>query len=132
MRLQKLSEKDSGQILTSVLVFMAFGLSVIALSVALTVINMQNTAKYSQSEQATNYAEAGVEEAILRLIRDSTYSGGNLLLATDASITIQVTANGDDRAITSTAIYNGFTKKVLAQVSLANSTATLVSWKQII
>jgi len=124
--------KDSGQILTSVLVFMAFGLSVIALSATLTIINMQNTAKYSQSEQASNYAEAGAEEATLRLIRDPSYIGGNLSIATDATISVQIAVNGDSRAITSTATYNGFTKKVLAQVSLANGKVTLVSWKQII
>ena len=83
--------KDSGQILTSVLVFMAFGLSVIALSATLTVINIQNTAKLAQSEQASNYAEAGAEEAILRLIRDPAYSGGSLPLSADTVIGITVT-----------------------------------------
>ena len=124
--------KDSGQILTSVLVFMAFGLSVIALSATLTVINIQNTAKLAQSEQASNYAEAGAEEAILRLIRDPAYSGGSLSLSADTVIGITVTGVGDSRTIISTATYNGFTKKVQAVVSLANNKATLVSWKQII
>jgi len=124
--------KDSGQILTSVLVFMAFGLSVIALSATLTVINIQNTAKLAQSEQASNYAEAGAEEAILRLIRDPAYSGGSLPLSADTVIGITVTGVGDSRTIISTATYNGFTKKVQAVVSLANNKATLVSWKQII
>ncbi|MFA5776465.1 MAG: hypothetical protein WC988_02840 [Patescibacteria group bacterium] len=124
--------KDAGQILTSVLVFMAFGLSVIALSATLTIINIQNTAKLAQSEQASNYAEAGAEEAILRLIRDPSYTDGSLPISTDSVIGIVVTGTGDDRTITSTATYNGFTKKVLAQVSLANNKVTLVSWKQII
>jgi len=132
MRLLKSHNNTSGQILTSVLVFMAFGLSVVALSATLTIINMQNTAKLAQSEQASNYAEAGAEESVLRLIRDPSYNGGDLSIATDATITIQVVANGDDRTITSTATYNGFTKKVLAQVHLANGKVSLVSWKQII
>ena len=131
MRVRKLHKNTSGQILTSVLVFMAFGLSVIALSATLTIINIQNTAKYAQSEQASNYAEAGAEEAILRLIRDPSYSGGNLALAADAVIAIQITANGDSRTVISSATYNGFTKKVQVVASLANNKATLVSWKQI-
>lgn len=132
MRFLKLRKNDSGQILTSVLVFMAFGLSVIALSATLTVINIQNTAKLAQSEQASNYAEAGAEEALLRLIRDPTYSGGSLSLSADSVIGITVTGVGDSRTVTSSATYNGFTKKVQAVVSLANNKVTLVSWKQII
>jgi hypothetical protein len=128
----KLHKNSSGQILTSVLVFMAFGLSIVALSATLTIISMQNTAKYSQSEQASIYAEAGAEEAVLRLIRDPSYSGGNFPVATGATVVIQVATSGEIRTITSTATYNGFTKKVLAQVNLANSKVTLVSWKQII
>lgn len=132
MRFLKLRKNDSGQILTSVLVFMAFGLSVVALSATLTVINIQNTAKLAQSEQATNYAEAGAEEAILRLIRDPAYSGGSLSLSMDSVIGITVIGVGDSRTVTSTSTYNGFTKKVQAVVSLANNKVTLVSWKQII
>lgn len=124
--------KDSGQILTSVLVFMAFGLSVIALSATLTIINIQNTGKLSRSEQASVYAEAGAEEAILRLIRDPGYSGGTLALSSDATIAIQIATNDTSRTVTSTATYSGFTKKIQAVVSLANSKATLISWKQII
>jgi hypothetical protein len=132
MSLVKSRKNSSGQILTSVLVFMAFGLSIVALSATLTIISMQNTAKYSQSEQASIYAEAGAEEAVLRLIRDPSYIGGSFPVASGSVVSIQVVANGDDRVITSTATYNGFTKKVLAQVNLANSKVTLVSWKQII
>lgn len=124
--------KDSGQILTSVLVFMAFGLSVIALSATLTIVNIQNTAKFAQSEQASNYAEAGAEEGILRLIRDPAYSGGNLSLSADSVIVISVSGVGATRTVTSTATYNGFTKKVQAEVSLANNKVSLVSWKQIL
>jgi hypothetical protein len=132
MILLRKEKNDSGQILTSVLVFMAFGLSVIALSATLAIISMQNTAKYAQSEQASNYAEAGVEEAILRLMRDQNYVGGSVPISADASVVTQVTVNGENRTIISTAIYNGFTKKALAQVSLANNKVTLVSLKQII
>ncbi len=119
----------SGQILTSVIVFIAFGLSVIALSSILTIINLQNTAKNIISVQALSYAEAGVEDAILRLIRDPAYPGG---VATLDSATVAVTISGDaiNKTVTSTATYNGFTKKIVVVASLANNKLTLVSWKQ--
>ena len=119
----------SGQILTSVIVFMAFGLSVIALSSILTIINIQTTAKNSTSAQALGYAEAGAEDAVLRLIRDPTNSGGTTSLES-AIVTVIVSGDAVNKTITSTATYNGFTKKIVAQVSLANNKLTLVSWKQ--
>ncbi|MBU1970320.1 hypothetical protein KJ605_00875, partial [Patescibacteria group bacterium] len=120
-----------GQILTSVLVFVAFGLSVIALSAALTIISMQNTAKYPQSEQALGFAELGVEEAMLRLIRDPAYAGGALLIE-DASIFLEISGDAETKTITSNASYSGFNKKVQVQVSLANHKLTLLSWKQVL
>lgn len=122
---------NHGQILTSVIVFMAFGLSVIALSAVLTIINIQNTAKTTQSVQALNYAEAGAEEAVLRLLRDPNYPGGTLTI--DAvSVSINLTGDAVNKTIVSIASYNGFTKKIQATVSLANNRLTLVSWKQVL
>lgn len=122
---------NHGQILTSVIVFMAFGLSVIALSAVLTIINIQNTAKTTQSVQALNYAEAGAEEAVLRLLRDPNYPGGTLTI--DAvSVSINLTGDAVNKTIVSIASYNGFTKKIQATVSLANNKLTLVSWKQVL
>lgn len=128
---RRVLKNSSGQILTSVIVFMAFGLSVIALSSILTIINIQTTAKTGISAQALSYAEAGAEDAVLCLIRDPAYSGGTSALD---SATVSVTVSGDpvNKTITSTATYNGFTKKIVAQVSLANNRLTLVSWKQVI
>jgi hypothetical protein len=110
---------------------MAFGLSVIALSAVLTIINIQSTAKNAQSAQALNYAEAGAEEGVLRLIRDPAYSGGTLLIDT-VSVPITVTGDAVSKIVTATATYNGFTKKIQAQVSLANNKLTLISWKQVL
>lgn len=131
MILKRLHNNKSGQILTSVIVFMAFGLSVIALSSVLTIINIQNTAKYSESTRALNYAEAGAEEAVLRIIRDPNYPGGTLPLDT-ANVNMQIVGDASNKTVTSTAVYNGFTKRIQVQVSLADDKVSLVSWKQII
>lgn len=129
MTLKKLYKNDSGQILTSVIVFMAFGLSVIAISSVLTIINIQNTAKNSESAQALYYAEAGAEEGIMRLVRDPAYTQGTLLIDS-ASVSISVTGDLLNKVITSIARYNGFTKKIVVQVSLADGKVTLVSWRE--
>lgn len=126
-----LCKNERGQILTSVIVFMAFGLSVIALSSVLTIINIQNTAKNSQSVQALNYAEAGAEEAVLRMIRDPAYPGGALLID-EVSVSIGVAGDAANKTVTSTASYTGFTKKIRVTVSLANNKLTLISWKQVL
>lgn len=127
----KMYRKKSGQVLTSVVVFVAFGLSVIALSAVLMVINMQNTLKYTESGNCLNHAEAGVEEAVLRLLRDPTYSGGTMLLE-GVTTTVTVSGTDTDKSILAVATYNGFAKKVLATVSLAGDKVSLLSWKEVI
>lgn len=123
-------KKQPGQVLVSVLIFMSFGLVIITMSAALTVINMQNTMKYAESARALNYAEAGAEEGIMRLIRDPSYSGGTLPLDS-AVITLTVLTNGTNKTLTSTAVYNGFTKKVLVQLSLAGGIVSVTTWNEI-
>lgn len=120
---------NSGQVLTSVIVFMAFGLTVIVLSTALTIINIQTTTKVNLSAQTLSYAEAGAEDAILRLARDPSYSGGSYNIDS-AVINISVSGDAINKVITSAATYRGFTKKIVVYVSLANNKITLVSWKQ--
>lgn len=130
MNLFKKTPDNRGQILSSVLVFMAFGLSVIALSAALTIINIQNTSKYIESANTLNYAEAGAEEAIIRLIRDSNYNGGSFTLGT-ASISVSVTGAAPNKTVVSTATCNGFVSKIQLTLTVSNGKISLVSWKQI-
>lgn len=126
-----LYSNNGGQVLTSVIVFMAFGLSVIALSAVLTIINIQNTAKNTQSAQALTYAESGAEEGVLRLLRDPGFAGGTLVID-GISVPISVSGDAVNKTVTSTASFNGFTKKIQATVSLANEKLVLLSWKQVL
>lgn len=127
-----LHRSTKGQVLTSVVVFMAFGLSVIALSAVLTVINIQNTVKSTQSVQVLNYAEAGAEDGMLRLLRNPGLLGETPLVIDGVSVSVVITGDAVNKTITSTASYNGFTKKVQVTASLANDKLTLVSWKQVL
>lgn len=129
--IKRTSLNSNGQILTSVIVFVAFGLSVIAMSAVLTIINIQNSANNAQSLQALVYAETGTEEAVINLIRNPSYAGGTFTMGS-TSVVVTVSGGISDKTILSTANYNGFTKKIESHVNLSNNTVVITSWRQVL
>jgi len=126
---KKALQKSGGQILTSVIVFVAFGLSVIALSAILTIINLQNSMKNIESLNCLSFAESGVEEALLNLLRDPSYTGGTFSVDS-AEVIVTVSTNAGVSTINSKAIYNGFTRSIVATASIENMELSLLSWSE--
>ena len=126
---KKALQKSGGQILTSVIVFVAFGLSVIALSAILTIINLQNSMKNIESLNCLSFAESGVEEALLNLLRDPSYTGGTFSVDS-AEVIVTVSTNASVSTINSKAIYNGLRRWVVATASIENMELSLLSWSE--
>lgn len=118
-----------GQALISLLIFTAIASTVTAGTVAVAIINSQSTTKYAQGEQVYHIAEAGVENAILRLLRDRSYSGETLSIgAGSATITVSGTTNV---TITSIGIEGDFKRKIQVVGEFANNAFSTTSWKEI-
>ncbi len=118
-----------GQALISLLVFTAIATTVTAGAVAVTIINSQATTKYTQGETVYRIAEAGIENAILRLIRDRTYIGETLDLAGGtATITLSGTTTV---TITSEGKLGDNVRKIQVVGDLVNNQFTQTSWNEI-
>ncbi len=86
------------------------------------------------SAQGFSIADGCLEEALLRLRRDSTYTGGTLSIGDDYC-TITVTGSGGTRTISSTATINNLiNREIEVEVSLtATSTGnivTITNWEE--
>lgn len=104
---------------------------VVALTVITTTITtvISNTRAVSIEEQAVDayyVAEAGIENALIRLLRDPNYSGETLDIGDSSAI---VTIAGS--TITSTGNVNNLTKKIQVEVSYNDNQMTIISWKEI-
>jgi hypothetical protein len=118
-----------GQALITLLFFIVVGISITS---AAAIILVNNIASASTSEQGTDayeVAESGIENALLELLRNPSYSGETLFVGNGTCV-IQVT-NGNPITILSTGTYNNSVRKIQVQVVYNNSILTISTWKEI-
>ena len=117
----------TGQALVTLLVFIAVATTITAAATTVTLINSQTTGKFAQGESALVIAQAGADNAILRLLRDPNYSG-----ETDLSIgsgTATITVSGSSvKTITSEGQDGNFIRKIQVVGTFVNNTFTISSW----
>ncbi len=115
-----------GQTLVSLLVFSVMAISVAAAATAVMINTSQATSITESRMIAQMAADSGIENALLRLIRDPNYAGETLTL--DDS-TVVTTVTGDTtKTITSTATEGVYTQTDQATVQYINYRLTVTSW----
>ncbi|HZZ98695.1 MAG TPA: hypothetical protein VFG51_02055 [Candidatus Saccharimonadia bacterium] len=120
--------KESGQALVILLIFIAVTVIVITVAVVLIIVTSSGASSYEQSNMAYNIAETGAENAILRLLRDPTYTGETLTVDTGTA-TITVTGSGT-QTVTSVGRYNTYLRKIQV-VLLSDDVETIQSWTEV-
>lgn len=129
-QLKFILNSNSGQALVTLLFFTIIGMTIITSAAVFVYENSQSASVTEQGAYAYYIAESGVEEALLRLLRDPAYSGtpnGQPLLVGDGSVVIDV-SNG---LITATGTYQSVVRKIQAQTVYNNYIFTISSWKEI-
>lgn len=123
------NNRDEGQALVVLLVFIAVAITVITGAVAVTLINSQGASKYFSGEQTLFIAETGAEEGIIRLLRDPAYSGGTLPVANGQAV-ITVTSGPPNVDLTSEGVLTTFRRKVRVRGTYGD-TFTVTNWEEI-
>lgn len=123
--------RESGHILVILLFFMVLSVTVITASVSLMIVASSATTIYVSGNQAKGVAEAGAENAIIRLLRNPNYSGENDLIIGDGTVDITVTG-ASSKIITATGQLDNQIKKIEVGVELNNNVLTVTSWKEIL
>lgn len=115
-------------LLVTILIISAITLA-IALSISLGGIGeMQMGTGLGQSDKAQGWAEACMDEALLQLIRNPNYNGGDLILD-EGSCNINIDKSGPNPIITVSGKFKEFTKKITVKFDLANK--KILSWQEI-
>lgn len=128
MRLAAEPKKQGGQALVMLLAFMAIALTLTTAATSVTIANTQATSEYELGQDALSIAETGIDNAILRLLRDPTYTGETLNIGNG---TVTITVSGSpNKTITSRATSGGFVRNVQAVVNQSGNVLTLTSWAE--
>ncbi len=117
-----------GQALVILLVFMAIAITV-ATSAAMIFVGIQkSTTSLEVSTNAYMVAESGIENALMRLLRDPYYSGETLTVG-DGIATISATGQG--ASIISTARVGNYIRSIKVTAGFVGNMLTIYSWQEI-
>lgn len=112
--------RESGQTMVALLSFMAMAVTLTSAVTMVTLANVMSSSKYTLGQDALNVAEAGADNALLRLARDPTYTGETLTVGTGtATITVSGTTT---KTITSVGLSSGFRRTIVVTASQSATT----------
>ncbi len=120
--------RSAGQTVVALLIFMMLAMTLTLTATIVVIVNTQSDTTYQQGEQALQNAQAGVENALLRLERDNTYPGETMSLSNGtATITISGT---NPVTITSAGRAGSTVRTITADATTTGGVITLTSWDE--
>lgn len=125
-----MKKSERGQVLVTLIVFVAVMTAVTVMAVNLMITNSQSVTKLEQGVNLLQATESGVELALLKLLRDPVNYTGETFTIDDASVTVSITG-GVTKTLVSTGVLGSFTKKVEVLLSdPVNDIMVITSWKE--
>lgn len=122
-------KSNSGQAIVTLLFFMIFAITVTSAAVVVILTNSLSATKFDQGNQAYFVAEAGIENALIRLLRDPSYSGETLTLE-GGTVTVLVTGT-NTKTIQAISTLGNFSHQLQVIANYTNDLLSIQSWRQI-
>jgi len=111
------------------MIFMIVAITVVTASVAIILTNSQGAALLEDAAGSHTSAESGIENALLRLLRNPGYTGETMQINSD-QIVITVTGS-NPYIITSTATTGKSRRSIEAKAEYINNELKISQWKEI-
>lgn len=121
-----LTDTKRGYTVVALLFFMTISMVIVTGIVIVVLNNALSISSFEQGTVSYYAAETGAENALLRLLRDPSYSGETLPID-GGSVVIQV-GNG---IVTSTATIANSVRKIQLNWVYNNNVLTITSWREI-
>ena len=120
---------NRGQTLVTLLVFTVVAIAITSTAISI-MINITRSASIVESRIiASQAAESGIENAIIRVLRDPEYAGETLQVG-DASVEISV-AGSNPIVITADATYGSYIQTVQTTIAYVDNSLTISDWEYI-
>lgn len=120
---------QKGQTLVTLLVFSVIALTVATAAVSIMLNVSHATNRIEGNITASQVAESGIENALLRLLRNPSYTGETLQVG-DGTVVITVTGT-NPKTVTAVGTLYSHTKTIEATVSFTNGIMSVSSWQEI-
>ena len=113
----------------TLLFFVLISLTITSAAIIIIIINSISVSRFQEGTLAYYLAESGVENALLRLLRDPNYTGETLTIGSGTAV---ITVTGINPKTVVVVSQNGnFKRTVQAQMSYNNGYYTFSNWKEI-
>ena len=122
------NERRKGQGLIVLIVLVAMALTIISSAVTSNVINAISTTRTQEGESARDIAESGIENALLRLLRDSSYAGETLPVG-EGSATITVSGT-NPKTIVSVGNISTYRRTITVTATETNGVLSVTTWSE--
>ena len=120
---------QKGQALITLLFFVLISLTITTGAIIIIIANSISASRLQEGTLAYYTAESGIENALLRLLRDPNYLGETLTIGTSTAV---ITVSGSNpKTVISVGQSGNFKRKVSAQMNYANGYYTFLNWKEI-
>lgn len=120
---------QGGYLAVTLLVFVVASIIIITASVSMSIANLQAVSAYEEGTEAYTVAEAGAENALLRLLRDPSYSGETLTVGTGTST---ITVSGTNpQTIRSVGVVGTKKRTLQVVVDRTNGLISITSWNEV-
>lgn len=101
----------------------------ITFTVSLVVVNSQNARIYLQGEQVLSIAETGIENAMMRLLRNASYTGETLPVGSGQAV---ITVTGTQPyVIRSVGSLHSETRTIVVNATRSAGLFTVTSWQEV-
>ena len=122
-------ESQSGQALVVLLFYMIIAITLSTTAVAVVLANSLSVTRSEQGAHALEIAEAGAENALIRLIRNTDYAGESLTID-GGSATATVSGTGV-KTVTSVGVVGGFTRTIQVIATVTNGVINVTAWQEL-
>lgn len=120
---------QGGQALVTLLFFIVISLTITSAAVVMIILSSRSTSSVSIGMSAYYAAESGIENGLLRLIRDPSYTGETLDI--DGSTAVITVSGTEPKTITSVGQNGNFKRTIEAQLNYNSGYYTISNWKEI-
>lgn len=119
---------NSGQTLIALLIYMLVAMTITLAAVAVAITNIKANNSFVTGNAALTNADSGVNEAIIQLIRNPSYTGGTITL-NGGTATISISGT-NPIVITSVGEIGNFKRTVTADATSSNNLISITKWNE--
>jgi hypothetical protein len=129
-KVAQIQRKSNGQALVVLLFYMIIAITLSTTAIAVVLSNSLSVTRNEEGAHALEIAEAGAENALIRLMRTINYTGETLTVD-GGSATVTVGGDANIKIATSSGVVGSFSRTIQVTASMTNGVLSVISWQEL-